>query len=130
MELMPKSDEIPFKLPIDIQKIGGVYGYVNYTSFTLKGKLNLISPQQEGNHDVVTLLNGLKALASLKQDALAGLMNGIILTSDENNITVTFNIPDELIRELEQELKTKAAEWMGIHEEEYRVPAETDGGKQ
>jgi hypothetical protein len=98
-------------MPVDLSKAEAFIGYLNYKSKTFSGEFQLISHNEQGNKQVVEMLNGLKALGAMgsaKEPELGQLLNGIQLSSAPDSIKLAFSLSEELMNKLSDKAKDKA----------------------
>lgn len=98
-------------MPVDLSKAEAFIGYLDYKSKTFSGEFQLISHNEQGNKQIVDMLNGLKALGAMgsaKEPELGQLLNGIQLSSASDNIKLTFSLSEELMNKLSDKAKDKA----------------------
>jgi hypothetical protein len=102
----------PFKM--DLSKAEAVWGYVKYDSETWAGEMKLVSPNGEGNKELVNNLNMFKGMGAMAGPEVAELLNNITLTSSADDITLKFSITNELLEKLQQKAKEKAQSKTGF----------------
>jgi hypothetical protein len=98
-------------MPVDLSKAEAFIGFVDYKGKTFSGEFQLISNNEQGNKQVVDMLNGLKALGAMgsaKEPELGQLLNGIQLSSAADNIKLAFSLSEELMNKLSDKAKDKA----------------------
>jgi hypothetical protein len=98
-------------MPVDLSKAEAFIGYLDYKGKTFSGEFQLISYNEQGNKQIVEMLNGLKALGAMgsaKEPELGQLLNGIQLSSAADNIKLAFSLSEELMNKLSDKAKDKA----------------------
>jgi hypothetical protein len=98
-------------MPADLSKAEALIGYLDYKGKTFSGEFQLISQNEQGNKQIVDMLNGLKALGAMgsaKEPELGQLLNGIQLSSSADAIKLTFSLSEELMNKLSDKAKDKA----------------------
>ena len=101
-----KVQETPmFKM--DLTKAEVIFGNVEYTGSAWDGEIALVCPNEEGNKQLVDTLNGLKGMGAMGGPEVAELVNNINLSASAEQITLTFNITDELIEKLQKKMEEK-----------------------
>jgi len=111
-EAIKSKPQAGSQVPVDLSKAEAFLGYLDFKNKMLSGQFQLISHNEEGNKGIVDLLNGLKALGAMgstKEPELAELLNGINLTSNADQIKLTFSISDAVLNKLGEKAKEKAA---------------------
>jgi hypothetical protein len=102
-------------MPVDLSKAEAFIGYVDYKGKTFSGEFQLISHNEQGNKQIVDMLNGLKALGAMgsaKEPELGQVLNGIQLSSAADNIKLTISLSEELMNKLSDKAKDKAKSMM------------------
>jgi hypothetical protein len=102
-------------MPVDLSKAEGFIGYLDYKGKTFSGEFQLLSRNEQGNKQVVDMLNGLKALGAMgsaKEPELGQVLNGIQLSSTAEAIKLAFSLPEELMNKLSDKAKDKAKNMM------------------
>jgi len=101
-----KVQETPmFKM--DFTKAEVILGNVEYTGTAWDGEIALVCPNEEGNKQLVNTLNGLKGMGAMAGPEVAELVSNINLSASAEQITLTFNITDELIDKLQKKMEEK-----------------------
>ena len=98
-------------MPVDLSKAEAFIGYLDYKGKTFSGEFQLISQNEQGNKQIVDMLNGLKALGAMgsaKEPELGQLLNGIQLSSAADTIKLAFSLSEELMNKLSDKAKDKA----------------------
>jgi hypothetical protein len=98
-------------MPVDLSKAEAFIGHLDYKGKTFSGEFQLISHNEQGNKQIVDMLNGLKALGAMgsaKEPELGQLLNGIQLSSAADCIKLTFSLSEELMNKLSDKAKDKA----------------------
>jgi len=98
-------------MPVDLSKAEAFIGYLDYKGKTFSGEFQLISNNEQGNKQIVEMLNGLKALGAMgsaKEPELGQLLNGIQLSSSAEAIKLAFSLSEELMNKLSDKAKDKA----------------------
>jgi hypothetical protein len=114
-------------MPVDLSKAEAFIGHLDYKNKTFSGEFQLISNNEQGNKQIVEMLNGLKALGAMgaqKEPELGQLLNGITLSSTAEAIKLAFSLPEELMNKLGDKAKDKAKTMMPAAEPAPAVPAE------
>lgn len=102
-----KVQETPM-FKADLSKAEVIVGQVDYTGSAWEGEIAVVCPNEEGNKQLVNTLNGLKGLAAMGGPEVAELVNNINLSASADQITLTFNITDELVDKLKKKMEEKA----------------------
>lgn len=92
---------------IDLSKAEVMLGHFNYNGNAYSGEIALICPNEEGNNQLVTTLNGFKGMAAMMGPEAGELVNKLNLTASADRVTMSFDIPQELIEKLQQKMKEK-----------------------
>ncbi len=101
-----KVQETPmFKM--DLTKAEVILGNVEYTGTAWDGEIALVCPNEEGNKQLVNTLNGLKGMGAMAGPEVGELVSNINLSASAEQITLTFNITDELIDKLKKKMEEK-----------------------
>jgi hypothetical protein len=98
-------------MPVDLSKAEAFIGYLDYKGKTFSGEFQLLSQNEQGNKQIVDMLNGLKALGAMgsaKEPELGQLLNGIQLSSTAESIKLAFSLSEELMNKLSDKAKDKA----------------------
>ncbi len=102
-----KVQETPmFKM--DLSKAEVIFGHVEYTGSAWEGEIAVVCPNEEGNKQLVNTVNGLKGMAAMGGPEVAELVNNINLSASADQITLTFNITDELVDKLKKKMEEKS----------------------
>jgi hypothetical protein len=115
-ESLPGAGELPFQMPLSLENFDGLYGALDYRNFILNGDLRILSTDAATNEQIAALLNGLRAMAAMREGAMGKLMNTILITSDDKQIRVSFSIPEDLLRQLADEMKNQTVPFMDMPE--------------
>ncbi|MBN2429915.1 MAG: hypothetical protein JXQ27_00495 [Acidobacteria bacterium] len=113
-EVLPNADELPFRIPLKLESIEGFTGAVDYRNFILNGDFRVLSADAATNEQMAALLNGLRAMAAMREGATGKLMNTLLITADAHSIRLSFNIPEDLLQELAAELKNQTVPFMDM----------------
>ena len=98
-------------MPVDLSKAEAFIGYLDFKGKTFSGEFQLVSHNEQGNKQVVDMLNGLKALGAMgsaKEPELGQLLNGIQLSSSPDSIKLAFSLSEELMNKMSDKAKDKA----------------------
>lgn len=98
-------------MPADLSKAEAFIGYIDYKNKSFSGEFQLISKNEQGNKQIVDMLNGLKALGAMgsaKEPELGQLLNAIQLSSSADAIKLAFSLSEELMNKLSDKAKDKA----------------------
>lgn len=95
-------------LKMDLSKAEVIFGHVEYTGSAWDGEIAVVCPNEEGNTQLVNALNGLKGMAAIGGPEVAELVNNINLSASADQITLTFNIADELVDKLKKKMEEKS----------------------
>jgi hypothetical protein len=95
-------------LKMDLSKAEVIFGHVQYTGSAWDGEIAVVCPNEEGNKQLVNTLNGLKGMAAMGGPEVAELVSNINLIASADQITLTFNITDELVDKLKKKVEEKA----------------------
>ncbi|HLP47128.1 MAG TPA: hypothetical protein VK469_14340 [Candidatus Kapabacteria bacterium] len=92
---------------IDLTKAEVIVGNFNFKDNAYIGEVNMISPNKEANDQLVNTLNGFKGMASLAGEEAMEVVNKIVITSSADKVTLSFNIPNELLERVSKKLEEK-----------------------
>jgi hypothetical protein len=95
-------------LKMDFSKAEVIFGHVEYTGSAWDGEIAVVCPNEEGNKQLVNALNGLKGMAAMGGPEVEELVNNINLSASADQITLAFNITDELVDKLKKKMEEKA----------------------
>ncbi len=99
-------------VPFDFSKTEAFFGFVDYRNRSIAAEFRLISHNEQGNKQVVDMLNGLKSMGAMgttsKEPELAELLNGINLSNSADDIRLTLNVSEQLLNKLGEKAKAKA----------------------
>ena len=101
-----KVQETPM-FKADLSKAEVIFGQIDYTGSAWEGEIAVVCPNEEGNKQLVNALNGLKGMAAMGGPEVAELVNNINLSASADQITLTFNITDELVDKLRKKMEEK-----------------------
>ena len=93
-----KSQAMPLGLNLD--KFQWLVATLDYRQFVLRGRVAAYSPDAESNQKIAAALNGLKAMAGFRDDAVGKLMNSIFINADDTSVNLNINLPQEVLQEL------------------------------
>jgi len=100
-----QQEGAPFKM--DLSKAEAFLGYIDFDGSAWSGEIKLMSFNEEGNKQIVNMLNGLKGMGALAGPEVAELINNIQLTSEANHIKLSFSLSNELLEKLREKAKEK-----------------------
>ena len=92
---------------IDLTKAEVVLGNFNFKDNAYIGEISLICHNKEGNEQLVNTLNGFKGMAALAGEEAMALVNKITITATPEKVTLSFNIPTELLEKLKKKMDEK-----------------------
>jgi hypothetical protein len=104
----------------DLTKAEVVLGEFNFSGGAYTGEISLICANEEGNQQLVTTLNGFKGIAGMMGPEAAEMANKINLTASADKVTLSFDIPQELLEKFQKTMEEKTKGMM---------PTETDPGE-
>jgi hypothetical protein len=93
---------------IDLSKAEIILGDFNFKDNAYTGEINMICPNKEGNEQLVTTLNGFKGMAALAGEEAMAVVNRITISASAEKVTLSFNIPTELLEKVKTKLEEKA----------------------
>lgn len=93
---------------IDLTKAEVILGGFTYTGSAWTGELAMVCPNEEGNNQLVTTVNGLKGMAAMAGPEFGELVNNIDLAASADQVTLSFTITDELVEKLKKKMEEKA----------------------
>lgn len=105
---------------VDLSKAEVILGEFNFSSSAYTGEISLICANEEGNNQLVTTLNGFKGMAGMMGPEAVELVNKIELTASADKVTLSFDIPQELLEKLKKKMAEKTKGMM---------PTETEPGE-
>lgn len=106
---------------IDLTKAEAIQGYFDYKDNAYIGEINMICPNLEGNNQLVSTLNGFKGMAGLAGQEAMDVVNKINLSSSAEKVTLSFNIPSDLLDKVKKKLEEKVK----MTEQPASTPTET-----
>jgi hypothetical protein len=92
---------------IDLTKAEVILGGITYSGSAWTGEMAMICPNEEGNTQLVNTVNGLKGMAAMAGPEVGELVNNINLAASSDKVTLSFNIPDELLEKLQKKMEEK-----------------------
>jgi len=119
----PEDAKKVHQLPMgafDLTKAEVILGEFNFSGGAYTGEISLICPNEEGNQQLVTTLNGFKGMAGMAGPEAAEIANKIELTASADKVTLSFDIPKELLEKLQKTMEEKTKGMM---------PTEPDPGQ-
>ncbi|MCP5108481.1 MAG: hypothetical protein GY950_34165 [bacterium] len=103
-----KVHQSPMGAAIDLTKAEVILGHFNYSGSAYTGEIALVCPNEEGNKQVVTTLNGFKGMAAMGGPEVMELVNNLTLSASDDKVTLAFNIPEALLEKLQKKMGEKA----------------------
>jgi hypothetical protein len=119
-----KVHQSPMGGSIDLSKAEVILGELNFNGSAFTGEISLLCDNEEGNNQLVTTLNGFKGMAAMMGPEVGELVNKINLTASADKVTLSFDIPQELLEKLQKKIAEKTQGMMPTEEE-----TETDPGE-
>ncbi len=92
---------------VDLTKAEAIQGNFNFKDNAYMGEINLVCPNQEGNNQLVSTLNGFKGMAGLAGQEAVELVGKININASAEKVTLSFNIPSELLDRVKKKLEEK-----------------------
>lgn len=93
---------------VDLTKAEVILGGFTHTGTAWTGELAMICPNEEGNNQLVNTVNSLKGMAAMAGPEYGELVNKIILAASAEKVSLSFDIPDELIERLQKKMEEQA----------------------
>jgi len=115
-----KVHQSPMGGAIDLTRAEVVLGEFNFSGSAYTGEISLICANEEGNNQLVTTLNGFKGVAGMMGPEAAEIASKIELTASADKVTLSFDIPQELLEKFQKKMEEKTKGMM---------PTETDPGE-
>lgn len=97
---------------LDLSKAEVILGEFNYGAGAYTGEIAMICPNEEGNNQLVTTVNGFKGMAAMMGPEVGELVNKLNLTASADKVTLSFDIPQELLDRLQKAMGEKAKDMM------------------
>jgi hypothetical protein len=92
---------------IDLTNAEVILGDFNYTGSAYTGEIALVCPNEEANNQLVTTLNGFKGMAAMGGQEVMDVVNKINITASPDKVSLSFDIPEELLKKLQEKMKEK-----------------------
>ncbi|MCP5048386.1 MAG: hypothetical protein GY940_14550 [bacterium] len=91
----------------DLSKAEAITGHIDYSSGTWDAELSMISHNPDGNSQLVTTLNGMKAMGAMAGPEVGEVINNIDLSASDDRITLKLTVTEELIEKLQKMAEEK-----------------------
>jgi hypothetical protein len=82
-------------------------GDFNYSGNAYSGEIALVCPNQDANNQLVTVLNGMKGMGAMMGPEVGELLGKINIAASADKVTLSFDIPEELLKKLQEKMKEK-----------------------
>jgi len=99
-------------LGIDASKISALLVDFDYINNTLEGKIEILSADEQNNQKIVEMLNGFKAMLTMKDNEVSRLLQNVNFISSADSIKLDFSVPKEVLDDLKAKGQEKAKEFM------------------
>lgn len=106
---------------IDLTKAEAIQGFFDFKDNAYIGEINMVCPNLEGNNQLVSTLNGFKGMAGLAGQEAMDVVNKINLNASAEKVSLSFNIPSELLDRVKKKLEEKVK----INAEPATTPTDT-----
>lgn len=103
-----KVHQSPMGGAFDLTKAEVILGQFSYIGNAYKGEISMICPNEEGNNQLVTTLNGFKGMAGMMGPEVGELVNKLELSASADKVTLSFDIPQELVERVQKAMEEKA----------------------
>lgn len=92
---------------VDLTNAEVILGDFNYSGSAYTGEIALVCPNEEANTQLVTTLNGFKGMAAMGGQEVMDVVNKINIAASPDKVALSFDIPEELLKKLQEKLKEK-----------------------
>ena len=101
-------------MKFDFTKAEALIGNFDYSSGTFMGEMILVSKNKAANEQIVTVLNGFKAMGAMGGPDVVERLNNVNLTANDESVVLKLSITEALAEKLQKKMGEKKATPMGM----------------